>query len=221
MFLRLKRFLSSNKYFWKYRHYFQIRFFSFSYGIVPKKYFNKIFKNIKIFSVLDFGCATGDKLIYFMNKGVKNIYGIDINSKAIKVAKNKFKKLNIYSEFFEEISLKKVNKFLKKIKKKKFDLVIFDRVLYILKDKEFYHTINSLSKVSNYIYIDDFFINSSINQVNNNRIHNQEGGYIHSNFNLILHKVLFKPIFLNKSPYKKVPFANSKSALYKNVRIDL
>ena len=53
-----------------------------------------------------------------------------IFSKAIKVAKAKFKNSNICSEFTEEISLQKINKFLKKIKKKKFDLIIFDRVLY-------------------------------------------------------------------------------------------
>ena len=49
-----------------------------------------------------------------MHKWAKNIYGIDINSKAIKVAKAKFKNLNICSEFTEEISLQRINKFLKK-----------------------------------------------------------------------------------------------------------
>ena len=218
MFLRLKRFLASNKYFWKYRHFFQKKIFTFSYGTVPKKHFNNIFKNIKVDSILDFGCATGDKLIYFMRKGTKNIYGIDINSKAIKVAKAKFKNSNICCEFTEEISLQKINKFLKKIKKKKFDLIIFDRVLYILKETEFHYVINILAKVSNYIYINDFFLDSSVKQLTNMRMRNQDSGYVHSDFNLILHKIFFRPVFLYKSPYKKVLFANSKSALYKNVR---
>ena len=218
MFLKFKRFLISNKFFWKYRHFFQKKVFDHSYGIVPKKHFDQIFKNIKINSVLDFGCATGDKLIYFMHKGAKNIYGIDINSKAIKVAKAKFNNSNICSEFTEEISLQKINKFLKKIKKKKFDLIIFDRVLYILKETEFYYIINTLAKVSDYIYINDFFLDSSLMQLSNMRMRNQDSGYVHSDFSLILHKVFFKPVILNKSPYKKVLFANSKSALYKNVR---
>jgi len=218
VFLKLKRFLASNKYFWKYRHFFQQKIFTFSYGTVPKKHFNNIFKNIKIDSILDFGCATGDKLIYFMRKGTKNIYGIDINSKAIKVAKAKFKNSNICCEFAEEISLQKINKFLKKIKKKKFDLIIFDRVLYILKETEFHYVINTLAKVSDYIYINDFFLDSSAVQLSNMRMRNQDSGYVHSDFSLILHKVFFKPVILNNSPYKKVLFANSKSALYKNVR---
>jgi 16S rRNA G966 N2-methylase RsmD len=150
-----------------------------------------------------------------MHKGAKNIYGIDINSKAIKVAKAKFKNLNICSEFTEEISLQRINKFLKKIK---FDLIIFDRVLYILKETEFYYAINTLAKVSDYIYINDFFLDSSAKKLSNMRMRNQDSGYVHSDFNLILHKVFFNPVILNKSPYKKVLFANSKSALYKNVR---
>jgi SAM-dependent methyltransferase len=218
VFLRLKRFLASNKYFWKYRHFFQKKIFEYSYGVVPRIYFNKIFKNIKMDSVLDFGCATGDKLIYFVNNGSKNVYGIDINSKAIKVAENKLKNLNICSEFSEDISLKKINKFLKRIKKKKFDLIIFDRVLYILKETEFHYVINTLAKVSDYIYINDFFLDSSEVQLSNMRMRNQDSGYVHSDFSLILRKVFFKPVILNKSPYKKVLFANSKSALYKNVR---
>lgn len=218
MFLKFKRFLISNKFFWKYRHFFQKKVFDHSYGIIPKKHFDQIFKNIKINSVLDFGCATGDKLIYFIKNGAKNVYGIDINSKAIKVAENKFKNLNIYSEFSKDISLKKINKFLKRIKKKKFDLVVFDRVLYILKEEEFYGTINTLANVSEYIYINDFFLDSPAKQEKTIERHNQDSGYTHSNFNTILHRIFFRTVYLNKSPYNQVLFANSKSALYINIK---
>ena len=89
---------------------------------------------------------------------------------------------------------------------------------YILKETEFHYVINTLAKVSDYIYINVFFLNSSAVQLSNMRMRNQDSGYVHSDFSLILHKVFFKPVILNKSPYKKVLFANSKSALYKNVR---
>ena len=222
MFLKLKRFIASNKYFWKYRHFIQNNFFTKSYGLVPRKHFNKIFKTIKINSVLDFGCATSDKLIYFINSGAKNVYGIDINSQAINTSETRVKNLNINSEFSKKTSLKKINKFLKKARIKKFDLVIVDRVFYILKDIEFNFVIDILTKVSRYIYIDDFFLNESIklkNITNKVRLKKKEGrGYAHRNFNMILSKYFFNPVFVGKSPYKSVLFANSRCVLYKNLR---
>ena len=222
MFLKLKRFIASNKYFWEYRHFIQNNFFTKSYGLVPRKHFNKIFKTIKINSVLDFGCATSDKLIYFINSGAKNVYGIDINSQAINTSETRIKNLNINSEFSKKTSLKKINKFLKKARIKKFDLVIVDRVFYILKDIEFNFVIDILTKVSRYIYIDDFFLNESIklkNITNKVRLKKKEGrGYVHRNFNMILSKYFFNPVFVGKSPYKSVLFANSRCVLYKNLR---
>ena len=217
MFLKLKRVLSSTNFFWKYRHLLHKDIFDDKYGIVPTLHFNKIFKNIKINNVLDFGCATGDKLIYFINNNAKFVYGIDINDKAIKTAKNKISKLKVYSEFSNKIYLEKITLFLKKIKKKKFDLVIFDRTLYILKDLEFYYALKVLSKIAKYIYIDDFFHNFRL--YNNDTIVRNDycSGYLHSNFNLIFFKTSFKRCFYGKSPYKKVLFANSKSALYKKI----
>ena len=38
---------------------------------------------------------------------------------------------------------------------------------------------------------------------------------MHRNFNMILYKYFFKPLFVRKSNYKYVLFANSKRALYK------
>jgi SAM-dependent methyltransferase len=220
MFLRLKRFLVSNKYFWKYRHFFQRNIFNNSWGLVPIRHFDKIFKTIKINSVLDFGCATSDKLIYFINRGAKHVYGIDINAQAIKTSETKVKNLNINSEFCTKISLKKINKFLKKIKIKKFDLVIIDRVFLILKDTEFNYVIDNLTRVSKYIYIDDFFLNISLKTKDITNRSNGGGhvGYVHKNFNMILSKYFFKPLFVSKSPYRRVLFANSRCALYKNLK---
>jgi len=208
MYLIFKRFIASNHLFWRYRHHFQK--IEKSYGEVKVNNFNKIFKNYKIKSVLDFGCATGDKLVYFINRGVSIICGIDINPKAIKAAEEKIKRHNVYYKFFNTIDQKKIKFFFKK----KFDLTIIDRVLYILNDKELDNCIRKICKISNYIYIDDFFLDEK--KYNNLNIKNIRG-YTHRDFDKILRKNKFKLIFKKKSPYKKVLFANPKQALFKRV----
>lgn len=212
MIIILKRFLASNKYFWKFRHFFQKNVFNNSYGSIPVKYFDKIFKEIKIDSVLDFGCASGDKLCYFLDKGSKNIFGIDINKKALSVARSKIKKKNIHYKLINNISKKEIKNFLKKCNNKKFDLIIFDRVLYILNDDELFRNLKYFSKITDYIYVDDFFFKSSVNQI---KLRKNIGWYKHTDFNITLKKLNFDPLYFNKSPYKKVKNSISKSVLYK------
>ncbi len=212
MFLLIKRFFASNKYFWKFRHFFDNKIFDKSYGIIPNEYFDQIFENIKIDSVLDYGCATGDKLIFFINRGAKNVFGIDINPKAINTARDKIKYYNVNNELSENINTDKLNKFLDISKIKKFDLIILDRILYILNDQEIYNLFNIIKKITNYIYIDDFFLDNEIQSNNFSRL--KIKGYVHTNFDKILNQNSFKLKIKNKSPYQSVLFSNAKSALY-------
>ena len=212
MFLLIKRFFASNKYFWKFRHFFDNKIFDKSYGIIPNEYFDQIFENIKIDSVLDYGCATGDKLIFFINRGAKNVFGIDINHKAINTARDKIKYYNVNNELSENINTDKLNKFLDISKIKKFDLIILDRILYILNDQEIYNLFNIIKKITNYIYIDDFFLDNEIQSNNFSRL--KIKGYVHTNFDKILNQNSFKLKIKNKSPYQSVLFSNAKSALY-------
>ena len=209
MFLNFKRFLASNKYFWKYRHLIQKNIFKKSYGAVPTKHFNRIFKK-KINSVLDFGCATGDKLEYFTSRSAKHIYGIDINKKAIYACKKKFKKNKILKDFNYSLSEKKVSQFLKKSNLKSFDLAILERVCYILDLKDLHDNLKIICKNSEYIYIDDFFYFKKSFDLRKN-LH----GYNHTNFDLILKKYKFKKIFYGRSPYKKVLNSITKCAIFK------
>jgi len=211
MFLKAKRFLASNKYFWKYRHLIQKNIFKKSYGVLPEKHFNKIFNKKKIISVLDFGCATGDKLEYFASKDAKYIYGIDINIEAIQACKKKFKYGKIIKNFDVNFSEKKFTKFLTTNNLKRFDLSILDRVCYILDFKELNDIVRTLSKKSKYIYIDDFFYSKKFFNLRK-KIH----GYYHTNFDLLLKKFKFKKIYYGRSPYKKVLNSNTKSAIFKN-----
>lgn len=212
MFLLIKRFFASNKYFWKFRHFFDNKIFDKSYGVIPNEYFDQIFENIKIDSVLDYGCATGDKLIFFINRGAKNVFGIDINLKAINTARDKIKYYNVNNELSENINTDKLNKFLDISKIKKFDLIILDRILYILNDQEIYNLFNIIKKITNYIYIDDFFLDNEIQSNNFSRL--KIKGYVHTNFDKILNQNSFKLKIKNKSPYQSVLFSNAKSALY-------
>ncbi len=212
MFLLIKRFFASNKYFWKFRHFFDNKIFDKSYGVIPNEYFDQIFENIKIDSVLDYGCATGDKLIFFINRGAKNVFGIDTNPKAINTARDKIKYYNVNNELSENINTDKLNKFLDISKIKKFDLIILDRILYILNDQEIYNLFNIIKKITNYIYIDDFFLDNEIQSNNFSRL--KIKGYVHTNFDKILNQNSFKLKIKNKSPYQSVLFSNAKSALY-------
>lgn len=211
MILKLKRFLASNKYFWKYRHLIQKNIFKKSYGPVPIKHFKKIFNKKKINSVLDFGCATGDKLEYFVSRGTKYIYGIDINKKAIDTCKKKFRYSNIFKNFNINLSGENLCEFLKRNNLKKFDLAILDRVCYILDFKDLNDIFRILSKKSKYIYIDDFFYTKKFLTLRK-KIY----GYNHNNFDLLLKKFKFKKIYYGRSPYKKVLHSNTKSAIFKN-----
>lgn len=69
------------------------------------------------------------------------------------------------------------------------------------------------TRVSKYIFI-DVFLNILIKH--KDIINKSKGrGYMLRNFNMILYKYFFKPLFVGKSNYKSVLFANSKRALYK------
>lgn len=204
---KIKRFLASSKIFWKYRHIIQLNFFLKTYGSTPEEYFNLIFKNIGIKSVLDYGCATGEKLVYFIKKGANYVYGIDINYQAIQTAKKKIEAFSVKNEFSKNLNTYNLKKFLKK---KKFDIILFERVLYILNDVEFYKIINNLSKFTKYIYIDDFFLEDSQKKIYRTTIN----GYRHTNYTYILKRKGFNLLLKNNSPYKKVLFANTKSALF-------
>ena len=212
MFLKFKRFLASKKHFWKYRHLIQKNIFKKSYGILPIKHFNKIFKK-KIISVLDFGCATGDKLEYFASRGAKCIYGVDINKKAINTCKKKFKYNKILKNFDVRLSEKKVSQFLTKCNLKSFDLAILDRVCYILDLKDLNNILRIICENSKYIYIDDFFYSKKSLKLRKNLC-----GYNHTNFDLILKKYKFKIFFYGRSPYKKVLNSNTKSAIFKSTK---
>ncbi len=80
--------------------------------------------------------------------------GYDINSSAINLAKKTFDKRK--SIFFTELKLSKIENHLKTINHDKIDLIIFDRVLYLLSEKQIRNHLNLYKHLYRYIIIDDF-----------------------------------------------------------------
>jgi 2-polyprenyl-3-methyl-5-hydroxy-6-metoxy-1,4-benzoquinol methylase len=113
-----------------------------SFEKIPTKLIKKIRKHIKSRdTVLDFGCATGT-IVNEIADEVKEIHGIDISSKMIKVAKDKANKRMIGNAYFEQSTI-----FEKRYKKESFDIILAFNILHLFKDtKKVIQRINKLLK---------------------------------------------------------------------------
>ncbi len=154
----LRRVISSSL-FWKLRHLIQ-PMWVINYAKANKNisYLEKLLKENDIKSVLDFGCASGRTLfkIKKVNPNIK-IYGIDINKKAINYCQNHAENhFNGGYYFSTELNKNELDTFLSNNDLSKFDLVIFDRVLYCLNEQQIIDIINVIKQISSLIYLDDF-----------------------------------------------------------------
>lgn len=207
----LKRKIISSSFFWSRRHLFQSSWLdSYNSKKVPRLYFD-ILSNNNISSVLDFGCATGT-LLYDSCKKNPNLvaYGIDINKEAISVCKSKFKELKYTkSKFFfdHEFNQENFRIFLRKNNLNKFDLVIFDRVLYCLNDRDLEIILNSISGYSNMILIDDFVYSDEF----------KSRGYKHRDWDLLLEGFHFENVMNIPTMYSEVDSANARTLLFKKL----
>ena len=182
MFVKIKRAISQNKYFWKYKHLIPNLFTN------PKwrpKTINKIFVDIikqkKINSILDFGFGRGEFLTELHEaRTLKFLMGVDINHKNVINLNKKLNHPNVFlaREFDREIFTKKIHDF----GQKKIDLIVFDRVLYIFSDKELFKLLDSISEITSYIFIDDFMKTDLLNS----------SEYLHRDWIKILKNYRFK-----------------------------
>lgn len=67
--------------------------------------FRKITNRKRNFSLLDYGCGTGDFLLYAQSKG-KSVFGIEPDDKALELAKNKVGHENVSNKRISEITKK-------------------------------------------------------------------------------------------------------------------
>ena len=107
------------------------------------RFYGHYLKKKKINGLLDFGCGQG-AAVNFFNKNKINAYGVDISLTDLNHAKKKY--ANIKDKF---IHTKSLNDLKKKIKKKKFDVIIASQSLYYLSNKDMEELLYFLKKLMN------------------------------------------------------------------------
>ena len=204
----IKRRIVSSSFFWKLRHFSQPSWVeAYNQKITPKFYFDFVAKN-NIASILDFGCAAGN-LLYDLKKENPGLitYGIDINLKALDVCNKKFNLLDDKSLtfFFDNaVSKDNVTQFLQRNKLDKFDLIVFDRVLYCLNENSIVSIFDSLADFTNIILIDDFELDSTY----------EAQGYNHRDWISLLKNFNFKNRINLPTIYSKVRNANARTLIF-------
>lgn len=111
-----------------------------------KRIGNQIFKVLKIhcknlsnLRVLDYGCSTG-VISYIISKKTRSVVGIDVDKKAITIARKKFKRKNLKFEMTNNI---KTN-----FKDEYFDIIIANQIYeFVDNDRELMRELHRLLKI--------------------------------------------------------------------------
>ena len=153
----LRNNLSKTKFFWKYRHLYDPtvwKSYREDYSSSRRNYYSNLINKHNLRSVFEFGCASGPNYLSIKSNHPKIIFfGYDISTSAIKQINN----ANSSEVFFSnKISTGSIEDFLLSNGLEKFDLAIFDRVLYMLPKKDIEDLLNKYSKYFNYVIIEDF-----------------------------------------------------------------
>jgi hypothetical protein len=98
-----------------------------------------------------------------------------------------------------------LDQFFKKQSISNFDLVILDRVLFCISNKEIKKILKVLSRHAKMIFIDDFYEDQNKSYI---------GGWKHRNWVRILNEYGFELKFNKKTIYSKVENSNPRSMLF-------
>ena len=199
--------------FWRYRHFFHQNIWqSYLYSFNEKRrfYYSGIVDEYNLKYIFEFGCASGPNLMNIERYSKKKtvLFGYDINKKSIKIARNSFNSKNTY--FFSSINYNNIINLINKFNIDNFDLVIFDRVLYLLSEKQLDSHLEKFKNFYKYVVIDDFY---NANETKTN------GAYFSKDYISIFDKYGFNLITIEQSehPAKTIFFKeNAKRILFKN-----
>lgn len=149
----------NKKIYWKLRHLINPNIWSIYYGnskCQRRDFYSKFIQQNNLKTIFEFGCASGPNLFSIDMNVPWNLkyFGYDISSKAIQFAKKKSQKDSYF--FTTKISTKIISEKLDNWKVKKFDLAIYDRVLYLLSENEIKNHFEKYKDYIRYLIIDDF-----------------------------------------------------------------
>ena len=142
-------------FYWKYRNLFQRKVWEnylSDYKNEGRQFYNSFIEEYRINSVFEFGCASGPNYLAIKNS-IKYFFGYDISRAAIKKISDV---INEKSEVKFSTNLGNISEFLKENKLNKFDLAIYDRVLYLLLEKQTLNHFKSYGNLFDYVVVDDF-----------------------------------------------------------------
>ena len=185
---QIKNYLRTKKFYWKFRHLFNPSVWETYYEnskVERRKFYSIYISQNKLDTIFEFGCASGPNL-FNINKNIEwniNYFGYDISEEAIKFANKKLKKNTHF--FTSKLSISILKSQLKKWEKKKFDLSIYDRVLYLLKEKEIKEHFSQYKDYLSKLIIDDF---------HNSKFRDKNDSYFSKNYERILFSFGFKLI---------------------------
>lgn len=157
IYIFLRNNISKTKFFWKYRHLLEPSIwkgYQEDYNSDRRNFYYKLMNLKKLNSVFEFGCASGPNF-FSIKKYIKKFiyYGYDISSSAINIVKIQN---NDKVHFTDKLYKKQLKSFLNKNHSSKFDLTIFDRVLYMLSEEQIIKLMDEIYELMDYVIIEDF-----------------------------------------------------------------
>jgi len=156
---KFKNLIINKKFYWKLRHLISPNVWSAYYSDSLSKrrtFYSKYIQQKDLKTVFEYGCASGPNLFNIDKNVPWNLYyfGYDISYEAIKFARKKSQKNSYY--LTTKINSKIIKNKLEIWNKKFFDLSIYDRVLYLLSEKEVHDHFKKYKKFMKNLIIDDF-----------------------------------------------------------------
>ena len=195
MIKNVKNYIKTNKYFWQYRQWFDKEVWA-SYladsTSSRRDFYSDFVLKKKLKSVFEFGCASGPNLKNIRDNVSHEVYlfGYDINRAALKLARQS---LGDYrTHFTNNIEDGELYDSIMSLGIERFDLAIYDRVLYLIDEETVKKHFTITADLVRYIVIDDF--HSSIAQETN-------GVYFSKNYVEILGACGFEIKELNDSKH--------------------
>ena len=164
MINQIKNYIKTNKYFWQYRQWFDKEVWA-SYladsTSSRRNFYSEFVLKENFKSVFEFGCASGPNLKNIRDNVSSDVYllGYDINKSALKLARQRFGDPN--TQFTDNIENGELNNRAISLGGKRFDLAIYDRVLYLMDEEATKTHFMTTADLFRYIVIDDFHSSSA------------------------------------------------------------